>query len=201
MAPLADNADKNIVNNTKGAGDALLSNVREGAGKQNLNVSPSINLPKGGGAIKSIDEKFSINAVNGTAGFSIPLPFSSARDFSPALSLNYSSGSGNGIFGLGWSTDIPCIKRKTVNELPQYFDEIDSDTYIFSGAEDLVPDFKKDPVTGLFTEDQYGNYTKNDSLSADGLFKIRSYSPRIEGAFARTERWTEISSRIIHWRV
>ncbi len=36
---------------------------------------PQINLPKGGGAIKSIDEKFSVNAVNGTSGFSIPLPF------------------------------------------------------------------------------------------------------------------------------
>ena len=30
---------------------------------------PSITLPKGGGAIKSIDEKFQINAVNGTSSF------------------------------------------------------------------------------------------------------------------------------------
>lgn len=61
----------------------------------------SISLPKGGGAIKGIDEKFSVNAVNGTASFSIPLPFSPARGASPALSLSYNSGSGNGIFGLG----------------------------------------------------------------------------------------------------
>ena len=37
---------------------------------------PSISLPKGGGDIKGIDEKFSVNAVNGTASFSIPLPLS-----------------------------------------------------------------------------------------------------------------------------
>ncbi len=34
--------------------------------------APTITLPKGGGAIKPIDEKFSVNAANGTAGFSIP---------------------------------------------------------------------------------------------------------------------------------
>jgi RHS repeat-associated protein len=173
----------------------------EDSPKSNLIQAPSISLPKGGGAIKSIDEKFSVNAVNGTAGFSIPLPFSSARGFSPAVSLSYSSGSGNGVFGLGWSTDIPSIKRKTANELPLYFDAIDSDTYIFSGAEDLVPEFAKDAVTGLFTQDQYGNYAKNDLPSTDGLFTIRTYRPRIEGAFARIERWTELSTAIIHWRI
>jgi len=74
---------------------------------------PSISLPKGGGAIKSIDEKFSVNAANGTAGISIPLPVSDARGFSPALNLTYNSGQGNSIFGLGWSLDLPSIKRKT----------------------------------------------------------------------------------------
>lgn len=64
---------------------------------------PSISLPKGGGAIKGIDEKFSVNAVNGTAGFSIPLLVSEARGFSTVLEIDYSSGAGNGIFGLGWS--------------------------------------------------------------------------------------------------
>jgi len=53
--------------------------------KSNSIEIPQINLTKGGGAIKSIDEKFSVNAVNGTVGFSIPLPFSSARGFSPGL--------------------------------------------------------------------------------------------------------------------
>ncbi|CAN5543850.1 hypothetical protein BH23BAC1_BH23BAC1_45880 [soil metagenome] len=49
---------------------------------------PSISLPKGGGAIKGIDEKFSVNAVNGTSSFSIPFPFSPARGVSPDVSLS-----------------------------------------------------------------------------------------------------------------
>ena len=80
---------------------------------------PSISLPKGGGAIKGIDETFSVNAVNGTASFSIPLPFSPARGASPALDLLYNSGAGNSIFGLGWALSLPSIKRRTNKKLPQ----------------------------------------------------------------------------------
>lgn len=62
---------------------------------------PKIQLPSGGGALKSIDEKFQVNAANGTASLAIPLPFSKCRsDFAPALTLDYDSGSGNGPCGL-----------------------------------------------------------------------------------------------------
>ena len=71
-----------------------------GKTKSNAIEVPSISLPKGGGALKGIDEKFSVNAVNGTSSFSIPLPFSPARGASPALGIAYSSGAGNGIFTL-----------------------------------------------------------------------------------------------------
>lgn len=158
---------------------------------------PSISLPQGGGAIKGIDEKFSVNAVNGTASFSIPLPFSPARDTSPALSLNYNSGAGNGVFGLGWTLSLPSIKRKTDKELPKY---IDSDTCLFSEAEDLVPEFKKD-VGGSFSLDEDGNYIIKENDSSDGLFTIRFYRPRIEGLFARIERWTHKTKGEIKWRV
>ncbi len=51
---------------------------------------PQITLPKGGGALKGIDEKFQVNAANGTAGFSIPLPISKFRSaIAPAFSLSY----------------------------------------------------------------------------------------------------------------
>jgi hypothetical protein len=99
-----------------------------GKTKSNAIEVPAINLPKGGGAVKGIDEKFTVNAVNGTAGFSIPLPFSRARGAAPPLNLSYNSGSGNGIFGLGWKLSLPSIKRKTDNELPQYLDSEETDT-------------------------------------------------------------------------
>src|ERR1700753_430585 len=64
--------------------------------------APTISLPKGGGAPQGIDEKFSVNAVNGTAGIQVALPFTPGRGgFTPSLSLSYSSGGGNSEFGLG----------------------------------------------------------------------------------------------------
>src|SRR5215470_5169367 len=98
----------------------FLNNALENTSKTKSNSIqiPSITLPKGGGAIKSIDEKFEVNAVNGTASFSIPLPFSPARGGTSALNLTYNSGAGNGIFGLGWTLGLSSIKRKTDKELP-----------------------------------------------------------------------------------
>ena len=60
--------------------------------KSNLIKIPSITLPRSGGATKSINEKFSVNAANGTAAYNIPLPFSPGRGGStPALTLSYNS--------------------------------------------------------------------------------------------------------------
>ncbi|MCD9186654.1 MAG: hypothetical protein LUM44_09480 [Pyrinomonadaceae bacterium] len=174
--------------------------ANDGKTKSNAIESPSIALPKGGGAIKGIAEKFLVNAVNGTAALSIPLPFSTARGISPDHNLSYNSGAGNGIFGLGWSLDLPSIKRSTGKELPQYFDALDSDTFLFSGAEDLVPEYKKD-VAEKFIRDIDEKYIVNETDSEDGFFKIRFYKPRIEGLFARIERWFHKTSGEIKWRV
>lgn len=141
---------------------------------------PSITLPKGGGAIKSIDEKFLVNAINGTSGLSIPFPFSPSRNgFMPQLGLSYNSGSGNGLFGLGWNAEPPSIKRKTEKKLPEYNDAGDSDIFIFSGADDLVPSYIKDTT---------GNWVKERIESGTNI--IVRYKPRIESGFARIEKIT-----------
>lgn len=171
-----------------------------GKTRSNAIEVPSIALPKGGGAIKGIDEKFSVNAVNGTASFSVPLPFSKARGASPALSLSYNSGAGNSIFGLGWSLSLGSIKRKSDKGLPQYSDGIDSDTFLFSEAEDLVPEFKRN-ADGSFQLDSDDEYIIKEKDSSDTLFVIRYYKPRIEGLFARIERWSEKANGRIKWRV
>ena len=137
--------------------------------------APQITLPKGGGSIRSIDEKFSVNAANGTSGCSIPFPFSPSRNgFVPQMTLGYNSGSGNGVFGLGWNAEPAAIVRKTDKQLPQYNDGKESDIFIFSGAEDLVP---------AFTKDASGNWIK-DSSTANGV-TITRYKPRLEAGFAR----------------
>ncbi len=71
---------------------------------------------------------------------SVPIFTSPGRSgFGPQLSLSYDSGSGNGPFGFGWSLSLPSITRKTDKGLPQYRDAEESDEFILSGAEDLVP--------------------------------------------------------------
>ena len=106
---------------------------------------PRIALPKGGGAIRGIGEKFAANPVTGTGSMSVPLATSPSRaGFGPQLTLSYDSGAGNGSFGFGWGLSLPSITRKTDKGLPKYQDTEESDVFMLSGAEDLVPVLKSD---------------------------------------------------------
>lgn len=103
-----------------------------------------ISLPKGGGAVKAIDEKFQPDLHTGTGNLSIPIAVPSGRNgLQPQLSLNYSTSNGNGPFGLGWNLTLPGICRKTSRRVPRYLDENQDyesrDIFILSGTEDLVP--------------------------------------------------------------
>ncbi|MCY7282017.1 MAG: toxin, partial [Cyanobacteria bacterium CAN_BIN43] len=147
---------------------------------------PAVSLPKGGGTIKGMGEKFAANPVTGTGSMSVPIATSPGRSgFDPQLSLSYDSGAGNGIFGFGWNLSIPSITRKTDKGLPRYWDAEESDVFILSGAEDLVPVLSAEGAIAATVRDGY---------------RIRQYRPRIEGLFARIERWTAVDSGEIHWR-
>jgi len=149
--------------------------------------APAILLPKGGGAIRGMGEKFGANPVTGTGSLSVPIYTSPGRSgFGPQLSLSYDSGSGNGPFGFGWSLSLPSITRKTDKGLPKYQDAEEADIFILSGAEDLVAAFK-------------ANTTQIDEFDRDG-YKVRRFRPRIEGLFARIERWTNKQTGELHWR-
>lgn len=150
--------------------------------------APAISLPKGGGAIRGIGEKFAANPVTGTGSISVPIATSSGRsNFGPQLSLSYNSGAGNGPFGFGWNLSLPSITRKTDKSLPQYLDATESDVFILSGAEDLVPVFNADG-------------SRFEDTTTVPSYTIHRYRPRIEGLFARIERWTRQSDGDIHWR-
>jgi RHS repeat-associated protein len=165
-------------------------NTNPAATKSNAISIPQISLPKGGGALKGIDEKFSVNPVNGTAGFSIPVPVTPGRNgFQPALSVSYNSGSGNSPYGLGWNIDYASIQRKTDQRLPRYKDREDSDVFMFSGAEDLVPVLKETAV----------GWVRDELVTGD--FTIRKYRPRIEGGFSRIERIARDDSAIFYWKI
>jgi RHS repeat-associated protein len=181
-----------------GAAETTTNKVTQTNQSGSASPLPSILLPKGGGAIRGIGEKFAANPVTGTGSLTVPIFTTPGRSgFGPQLSLAYDSGSGNGPFGFGWSLLLPSISRKTDKGLPRYQDANESDVFILSGAEDMVPVFKKDQ-DGNWIPDAKGNLII-DEEERDG-YMVRRYRPRIEGLFARIERWTSIDKGDVHWR-
>src|SRR5262249_37747011 len=89
---------------------------------------------------------------------------------------------------------LPSITRKTDKGLPRYQDAVESDVFILSGAEDLVP--------VLVQNGDKWERQRLDPRSVGGkTYDIRRYRPRIEGLFARIERWTNQSdSTDVFWR-
>lgn len=131
-------------------------------------ASQVLPLPQGGGALTGIGESFSPDIFTGTGSLSIPIALPPGRNgFQPELSLTYSTGAGNGAFGLGWNLNVPAVTRKTSKGLPRYRDRaedpINRDTFILSHAEDLVQTTERDNT---------------------GVARFR---PRTEGAFAEIE--------------
>lgn len=133
-------------------------------GSQATSPSQIITLPKGGGAQHGLGEKFSPDLHTGTGNFTVPIALPPGRNgFQPQLNLVYSTGSGNSYFGLGWNLSIPGVMRKTSKGIPRYRDYDQDvkkwDTFVLSGAEDLVPVGSQNP-------------------------SITQYRPRTEGLFA-----------------
>jgi RHS repeat-associated protein len=141
-----------------------------------------ISSPSGGGAQSGLGEKFSPDLFTGTGNFSVPIAVPPGRNgFQPELSLGYSSGNGNGCFGLGWALSIPGIVRKTSKGIPIYDDK--SDIFILSGAEDLVPvKFESEILPG--------------NIGWERTY----YRPRTEGLFARIIRHKKTSGEH-YWEV
>jgi RHS repeat-associated protein len=188
-------------------------NGKEATNEKTAWSVPSISLPKGGGAIRGIGEKFAANPVTGTGSMTIPIPTSPGRSgFGPQLSLSYDSGAGNGPYGFGWNLSLPSITRKTDKGLPKYEDANESDVFILSGAEDLVPVYRQDPdgswvathlgyqrnTAGFWVRDQENRLVVHEDDW--GGYRVRRYRPRVEGLFARIERWTKQNDGDVYWR-
>jgi RHS repeat-associated protein len=151
-------------------------------------------------------EKFAANPVTGTGSITVPIATSPGRSgFGPQLSLSYDSGAGNGPFGFGWSLSLPQITRKTEKGLPRYFDghgpSADSDTFMLSGSEDLVPEYERDVNDAWVMKDGQYQIHENHRTANNQTYRIRRYRPRIEGLFARIERWSNTTDATdVFWR-
>ncbi|MFJ5304863.1 SpvB/TcaC N-terminal domain-containing protein [Streptomyces sp. NPDC088350] len=139
-----------------------------------------VSLPKGGGAVSGVGEKFAADLFTGTGNFTVPIAVPAGRSgLAPRLALGYSTGNGNGPFGLGWQLSLPGVSRRTSRGIPRYADAVGpgadrADVFVLSGAEDLVP------VQGSYPG------------------RVR-YRPRTEGLFARIEHVKDDSGN--YWEV
>ena len=83
------------------------------------------------------------------------------------------------------------IQRRTDKRLPEYRDSLESDVFLLSEAEDLVPALKDDGA---------GNWSPDEFPALTGEF-VKRYRPRIEGTFAKIERITPPGSTTFYWKV
>ncbi|WP_328324077.1 FG-GAP-like repeat-containing protein [Kribbella sp. NBC_00382] len=121
----------------------------------------AIVLPSGGGAMAGIGETFGPDPHTGTGNFTVPIALPPGRGgLQPQLQLGYSTGSGNGPFGLGWGLSLPGVSRRTGKGVPRYDEK--RDVYLLSGGEELVAVGSNGPAT--------------------------LYRPRTEGLYARIAR-------------
>ena len=140
--------------------------------------TPSISMPKGGGAIKGIGETFTADAFTGTANYSITIPITPARDFEPQISLDYNSGGGNGIFGMGFSLAIPNISLRTERGIPRYNGK---DIYMNQGAE-LVP-------------------KKTDQHANQQGWNLFEYLPRVQQVFSLIQHLVKEDGSESYWKI
>lgn len=171
---------------TKSFGEVLTGSPDLASGRSTggQGAGDVVSLPKPDGSLKGMGENFKPNPFTGTANLSVPIATSPGRGgFGPSLSLSYSSGNSQGPFGMGWSLSIPEVSRKTSLGIPKYndgavTDASNKDTFILSGTEDLVE---------RLDVDQLG-WPK-----IQGDFKITYFRPRVEGLFAKIEKWERIT--------
>ena len=192
------------------------------AGADASTEGSAISLPKGGGAVGGLGEKFCPDLFTGTGNFSVPENVPAGRlGLQPQLSLGYSTGNGNGPFGLGWQLSVPGVFRKTSRGVPRYVDaagagEDRADVFVLSGAEDLVPVAGSYPgrvryrprTEGLFARiehvrDDSGNYW--EVRNTDGLF-TRYGTPRPADADPTWQDAAAVSdpadpARVFGWRI
>ncbi|MEO1623778.1 MAG: toxin TcdB middle/N-terminal domain-containing protein, partial [Bacteroidota bacterium] len=94
--------------------------------------------PSGGGAMQSLGERFQPDLLKGSGTYSVPIRAPKGpNELSPSLTLRYSTGLGNGLYGLGWQLAGPLfIMRRSDKGIPTYGEE---DEFILGGGEVLVP--------------------------------------------------------------
>lgn len=145
-----------------------------------------ITFPKGGGAAHGIGDTFKANLFSGAGTYSIAVPITAARGFEPQLSIDYSSGAGNGTFGLGFSLSLSKISIKSNKRIPKYDGtdqyELDGGVLVVKDSTRAIPNPRQDEYKGI------------NCL-------VVLYIQRIEGSFSQIEHWQNKDAGLSFWKV
>lgn len=147
-------------------------------------------MPKGGAAIQGTGKGWGDIGSSGTASLEIALPISPARGYTPALSLTYQSGAGNGPFGLGWGVHLGAVSRRTSHGVPGYTMD---DAFVGPDGQIWLPE-----------RDAEGAIISSPLTSFNGLPLPRAYTvtrhfPRVETRFDRIEHWQSATDTAGFW--
>ncbi|WWL44739.1 SpvB/TcaC N-terminal domain-containing protein [Pseudomonas parakoreensis] len=145
-------------------------------------ITPSI---ASSASITTIGKSWGAVGATGAASFELPLPLSAGRGWDPQLSLTYSSQTGNGPFGIGWSLGIAQISRGTAKGVPRYSD---LDEIIGDDGEVWLPELNDDGTVKSRLEKSYNGIEV-------GYHNVVRYWPRVERDFALRERWQRATKR------
>lgn len=186
-----------VTSDPTGGGQSAAPAEQRAWAPRSVPTAPTLSLPRGGGALRGLGEKFTAQASTGSARLSVPLGLSPGRGGSgPELSLEYDSAHSMSVWGLGWQVAVPAVTHKTDDGVPLYRPGPGPtgvpDTLILSGAEDLVPELER----------RDGDWVPHrETRTCDGLdYEVTRHRPRTEGLFARIERWTRRDTGETHWR-
>lgn len=148
-------------------------------------------LPKGGGAIIGMGESVGPVGTMGTSSLRIPVPVTSGRAHTPPLFLTYSSGQGNGCFGIGWAISLPSIRLRSSKGVPRYNGQ---DEYLAPNNEVMVPEVNS---TGQVVTTKVSVYA-GKHLGQE--YTVTRYFPRVMDGFERIEQW-KASNGAIFWLI
>ncbi len=140
-----------------------------------------LTLPDGEGSAQGMGERFRAVLSSGAGGYSVPIVLPPGRaGHQPSITLGYSTSSGNGPLGFGWSLGVSSVARMGDRGVPRYVDrprwQALEDRLALDGAE-LVP---VDPTT--LPETYRGGAPPAE------LADYQAYRTRIEGGFRRVYR-------------
>ncbi len=178
-------------------------------------VSPlAISKPSGPGSLEGLGDAFQPSLNTGMARYSVNFVVpEGVAGFTPSLALQYDSGQGCGVPGMGWTLDVGSIRRQTDEGQPRYFDQPVGnqplDRFLGPGGEELIPlanGYYLSKNEGPFTrfrrvDDHWEAHSKNGTRMEYGLSDEARISDPMGKKVYRwwLERQTDVHGNVIEY--